>query len=183
MRKMDLSIRDLCLVGIFTAIIAVISQLSIPMPYGVPMTMQTFAIALAGMVLGTKKGTLSALVYVLLGALGAPVFSGFSGGMGVVLGMAGGFVLSFPLLALAVGIGESKNNTRWLTAGLVVGIVVNYACGMLWFSFVMSSDWKTAFTACVLPFIPTDAIKAFLVVVFGRRMKGALVKGGILPQH
>ena len=79
-------VRDLVYIAVFTAIIAVLAQISIPMPGGVPMTLQTFAVPLAGLVLGTKRGTLSALLYVLLGTLGVPVFAGLSGGPGIVLG-------------------------------------------------------------------------------------------------
>ena len=96
----------MCHISIFAAIIAVCAQVSLPMPYGVPLTLQTFAIQLAGVVLGPKKGALAALVYITLGAVGVPVFAGFTGGMGIVLGVTGGFILSFPLLALLAGIGS-----------------------------------------------------------------------------
>ena len=180
MNKLKFSVRDLCFIGIFTAIITVVSQLSIPMPYGVPITLQTFVIPLSGIVLGAKKGTVSTLIYVLLGAIGVPVFAGYTGGMGIVLGMTGGFILSFPVMALTAGIGERKNNVIWLVSGLVVGSVINYICGMFWFSFVMSSDLKTAFAACVLPFIPTAIIKIVLVAILGRQIKRVLVQGRVL---
>ena len=80
MQKSKISIQDICSIAIMTALIAVMAQISIPMPLGVPMTMQTFAITLAGIVLGSKRGALSAIVYLLLGAVGVPVFAGFSGG-------------------------------------------------------------------------------------------------------
>ena len=182
-KTMKTPVRDLCFVGIFTAIIAALSQLSIPMPYGVPMTMQTFAIMFAGIVLGAKRGALSALVYVLIGAIGAPVFAGFAGGMGIVLGMTGGFILSFPLVALFAGMGEGRKKLIWFVMGLCAGVIINYICGMLWFSFVMASDLKIAFTACVLPFIPTDIVKLVLAAVIGRRVKGALLKAGLLSPH
>jgi len=175
-----LSVRDISYIGIFTTIITVCAQLSIPMPYGVPMTLQTFAIPLAGVVLGTKNGTFSALIYVLLGAIGVPVFAGFTGGLGIVLGATGGFILSFPLMALTAGIGISKNNKICLVCGLLAGTVINYLCGMLYFTVVMSSDLKTAFIACVLPFIPTAIVKIGLVAVLGKSLKTALVKSKVL---
>ena len=181
MSKMKLSVRDLCLISIFTAIIAVMSQLSIPMPYGVPMTMQTFAIPLAGIVLGAKKGTISTIVYILLGAIGAPVFSAFSGGIGIVFGLTGGFILSFPFMAFAAGIGCGKdNNIVWLSSGLVAGAAINFICGMFWFSIAAPSDLNTAFAACVLPFIPTTILKIATLVALGGQLKKALVKSKVL---
>lgn len=176
MSTKKLSARDLCFIGIFTAIIAVLAQISIPMPYGVPMTLQTFAIPLAGIVLGTRKGTLSTLAYVLLGAFGVPVFAGFRGGLGIVFGPTGGFILSFPLMALAAGIGAERNNKSMLACGLISGTVLNYICGMLMFSLVTSRSLSTAFVACVLPFIPTSIIKMILVGILGVKFKRILEK-------
>jgi len=180
MNKMRFSTHDVCYIGIFTAIIAGCAQLSIPMPYGVPMTLQTFAIPLAGIVLGTKNGTISTLVYILLGAIGAPVFANFTGGLGVVLGPTGGFIISFPILALATGIAESKNSKVWLIIGIVLGTIINYLCGMLFFSLVLSKDLTAAFAACVLPFIPTAIIKIFMAAVLGKNIKNVLVKSRVL---
>lgn len=94
----------------FAAVLAVMSQIAIPMPSGVPMTLQTFAVALAGAVLGWKLGALSALVYLLLGAAGVPVFSGMSGGLGVLLGKTGGFIFGFIFMALLCGLGAAQKN-------------------------------------------------------------------------
>ena len=181
MNRLKFSVRELCFIGIFTTLIAVVSQLSVPMPYGVPMTLQTFVIPFAGVVLGAKNGTVSTLIYVVLGAIGVPVFAGYMGGPGTLFGMTGGFILSFPLMALAAGVGEGKNNAIWwLVSGLVAGALLNYICGMLWFSFVMSVDLKAAFAACVLPFIPTSIIKIVLVAVLGRQIKRALAGSKLL---
>lgn len=179
MEKKVLSTRDLCSIGIFTAIIIVLGQMSIPMPYGVPMTLQTFAIPLAGVVLGVKKGTMSTLIYVLLGAIGVPVFAGFTGGAHVVFGPTGGFILSFPIMALTAGIGADKNNKAWLAFWLVIGSAINYVCGMLMFSLVVSCDLLKAFTSCVLPFIPTAIIKVILVGLVGLRLKNILERAGV----
>lgn len=176
----NFSVRDLCYIGIFTAIIVVCAQISIPLPIGVPMTLQTFAIPLAGIILGKRNGTLSALIYVLLGLVGAPVFAGFTGGLGIVFGKSGGFILSFPIMALTAGIGEQKNSKVWLVVWLVIGAVINYICGMLMFSAVMSLDLLTSFAYVVVPFIPTAIIKIILVAVLGRYIKTALVKSGVL---
>ena len=80
MQKTNFKTLDLCMIGVVTAVIVIMAQISIPMPLGVPMTMQTFAITLAGIILGSKKGAVASLIYVLLGAVGVPVFANFSGG-------------------------------------------------------------------------------------------------------
>ena len=94
------SVRDICYSGLFAAVIAIMAQISIPMPGGVPMTMQTFAITLAAVVLGAKLSTVSCVIYLLLGAVGVPVLANFSGGFDKFIGPTGGFLISFPLMGL-----------------------------------------------------------------------------------
>ena len=166
-----LSIQDLCLIGVFAAIIVVLGQISIPMPYGVPMTLQTFIIPFAGIVLGAKRGTLATLIYVILGAVGLPVFAGFAGGISIVFGPTGGFILSFPIMAWLAGKAAEKEHILWLFAGLTTGTLLNFLCGMLMFSLITSNSLATAFLACVLPFIPTAIIKIILSGILGRRIK------------
>ena len=101
------SVRDICYAGLFAAVIAVTAQISIPMPLGVPMTMQTFAIALAAVVLGSKLSAIATLVYLLLGAVGVPVLANFSGGIDKFVGPTGGFLISFPIMAYIIGLGVS----------------------------------------------------------------------------
>ena len=144
MNVKKLPVRDICYIGIFTARIAICAQLMIPMPYGVPMTLQTFAIQFAGIVIGAKRGALSALVYMLLGAAGAPVFAGFRGGLDVVLGPTGGFVLSFPLMAIAAGIAASGHGKIWLSSWLAAGTIINFLCGMAMYMLILSAGWGVA---------------------------------------
>jgi biotin transport system substrate-specific component len=175
-----MSIRELCYMAIFTAIIVVCSQIIVPLPVGVPMTLQTFAVPLAGMILGKKHGTLSTVIYVLLGLIGVPVFAGFSGGLGMVFGRTGGFILSFPIMALFAGIGTEKNNNIWLVSWLVLGAAVNFVCGALMFSFVASTNLITSFAYVVVPFIPTAIVKIVLVALVGKSVKTALIKSNLL---
>ena len=102
------SVRDICYAGLFAAVIAVMAQISIPMPLGVPMTMQTFAITLAAVVLGSKLSAIATLVYLLLGAVGVPVLANFSGGIDKFVGPTGGFLISFPI--------NSRTSTRPLVS-------------------------------------------------------------------
>ncbi|MBR5115433.1 MAG: biotin transporter BioY [Lachnospiraceae bacterium] len=175
------STMDLCLTGAFTAVIAILAQISIPMPAGVPMTLQTLAVPLAGIVLGAKRGTTSALLYVLLAAVGVPVLAGMNGGIGAVFGMTGGFVFSFPLMALAAGLPAArgtKSPLYWL--GLIIGTVINYAVGTAWFMFVTGTALAGALTACVLPFIPTTIIKILLAGLLGALLRRILTRAGLL---
>ena len=105
MQKTNFKTLDLCMIGVVTAVIVIMAQISIPMPLGVPMTMQTFAITLAGIILGSKKGAVASLIYVLLGAVGVPVFANFSGGYQLLVGPTGGFIISFPIMAFIIGLG------------------------------------------------------------------------------
>ena len=175
-----LSVQDLTQIALMTAAIAILAQISIPMPAGVPMTMQTFAVPLAGILLGAKKGTIATLVYLLLGAVGVPVFAGFSGGIGILFGITGGFLLSFPIMAWCAGKGEETKKMPLLFAGLIAGAVINYIVGMCWFVFAAKSNFAVAFTACVLPFIPTAIIKIIMAGVLGRKLRSALVKAQVL---
>ncbi len=174
-------IRDICYIALFTALIAVLAQISIPLPGGVPLTLQTFAVPLAGLVLGSKRGTMASLIYVLLGAVGVPVFAGFSGGLGIVLGMTGGFIVSFPIMAFLAGFAVKKSiKSPLLWLWLVLGAVVNYVIGTVWFMIVAGSSLPAALTACVIPFIPTAIIKIILSGIFGTTLRGILVKANLL---
>jgi biotin transport system substrate-specific component len=169
-----LDTRDICMTGIFTAIMAVMAQISVPMPLGVPMTMQTFAIMLSGVMLGAKGGFFSTLAYVLLGAAGVPVFANFTGGMGIILGPTGGFIVSFPIFALLIGWGADKGRNEAI-AGLIAGHIVNYAVGTVCFSLSTGKGLDVAFAACVLPFIPTAILKAAAAGVVGLKMRARVM--------
>jgi len=149
------------------------------MPYGVPMTLQTFAIPLAGAVLGMKNGTLAALIYVMLGAAGAPVFAGFTGGLAVIFGRTGGFILAFPLLALTAAVGAKHKKTMWFVLWLVTGAIILYTSGMFMFSLVTSNSLKAAFALVVAPFIPTEIVKIAMVVSLSKMIKNALKMRGV----
>ena len=179
MQNSKFSIQDICSIAIMTAITAVMAQISIPMPLGVPMTMQTFAITLAGIVLGSKKGGMSILVYVLLGAIGVPVFAGFSGGFQNLVGPTGGFIISFPIMAYLIGLGVELKKKELFVLFLVLGTVSNYVVGVILFCVVTQSPVATGITACVLPFIPTAIIKAVVASVLGLELRKRL---GMVPQ-
>ena len=164
------SVRDICYAGLFAAVIAVMAQISIPMPLGVPMTMQTFAITLAAVVLGSKLSAIATLVYLLLGAVGVPVLANFSGGIDKFVGPTGGFLISFPIMAYIIGLGVEHRDAfkGAFPVAVVVGTVVNYIVGVILFVIVAHSTVSVAVSACVLPFIPTAIIT---VRGFGKLIK------------
>ena len=178
--KQALSVRDLVLIALFTAMTAVLAQISIPMPLGVPMTLQTLAIPLASVLLGAKRGTISCVVYVLLGTVGVPVFANFQGGAGIVFGPTGGFILSFPLMAYLSGLGTDHNNKPLLWSGLIAGAAINFIGGMLMFSAITGKSLTIAFTACVLPFLPTAAAKILITGMAGAKIRATLQKAGMV---
>ena len=172
-KKSKMSVRDICYAGLFAAVIAVMAQISIPMPMGVPMTMQTFAITLAAVVLGSKLSTISSLIYIIMGAVGLPVLANFSGGFDKFVGPSGGFLLSFPLMAFIIGWGAEhrKDFKGAYVIALVVGTVVNYVVGVAMFVVVAHSTIAVGITACVLPFIPPAIIKAVLACAIGLNLR------------
>lgn len=172
MQNSKISTQDICSIAIMTAITAVMAQISIPMPMGVPMTMQTFAVTLAGIILGAKRGAVSMVIYVLLGALGVPVLAGFSGGFQHLAGPTGGFLLSFPIMAYLIGIGAGKRKQKGMfLLFLILGTAANYAVGVLMFCILMKASVWTGITACVLPFIPTAIIKAAVASILGLKLQ------------
>lgn len=177
MKESKISIQDICGIAIMTAITAVMAQISIPMPLGVPMTLQTFAVTLAAIILGAKRGATSMLIYLLLGAVGVPVFAGFAGGLPKIIGPTGGFLISFPIMAYIIGKGmELRHKKGMFTLMVILGTIANYVVGVAMYCIIMKASVITGFTACVLPFIPTAIIKAVLAAVLGLQIHKQLVK-------
>lgn len=177
------NIRSMALCSLCTAIIAVCSQIMIPLT--VPFTMQTFAVFCALGILGGKWGTVSVLLYILLGAVGVPVFAEFTGGLGIILGTTGGYIVGFLLSALAYwGITKLFGNGVFvMAAAMAAGLLLCYAFGTVWFMAVYARDngavgLATALSLCVFPFIIPDAVKISLAILISRRVsKYAGIKG------
>ncbi|WP_297713489.1 biotin transporter BioY [Clostridium sp.] len=163
---------DIIYCGIFATITAILSQIAIPMPGGVPLTLQTFAVSLVGILLGSRKGFISMSVYVLMGAIGLPVFSGFSAGVGAIVGPTGGFILSFPIMSFIIGlVCERTDNKVIIFLGMLIASTPNYLVGAIQFSLVTSTSIYNAFLVTVLPFILVGIIKAALATIIGSRLR------------
>ena len=168
-------IRGTVLCGLFAAIIAVLTLVTIPMPSGVPITLQTFAVALCGYSLGCAKGTAATFVYVALGAVGLPVFSGMKGGFSVLVGPTGGYIAGFLGAALVYWLMTArKNTTARKIAGMAVGMFVCYLFGTLWYVFATGvglAGFIAATAKCVLPFIVPDAMKCVLAFWLAKKIR------------
>ena len=144
--------------AVFTALIAVSACVAIPLPSGVPVTLQTFSVALTGYSLGVRRSVPALLAYLLLGLAGAPVFSGFQSGPAAVMGKTGGFLVGFVLLVFACGMGYGlKNKPLKFLAG-AAGLLGCHLLGVLWFSYLTGTGFLAAAAAVSLPFLLKDAL-------------------------
>ena len=183
---------DMILIGLFAALIAVCAQIQIPA--AVPFTLQTFAIFLTAGLLGGKRGTVSVVIYILLGMVGLPVFAGFKGGIAALLGTTGGYIIGFIFSALLMWAlekpvsslfgketgADSKKNIFRKMAGpaisMILGLIVCYIFGTAWFVIVYTNTKApigilTALGWCVFPFIIPDLIKIALALVLTLRLR------------
>lgn len=168
-------IKDCVLVSLFTAIIAISSFITIPSP--VPLTLQTLAIFCSLSILGGKKGFLTIVLYIILGAIGLPVFSGFSGGIGHLLGATGGYILGFILTALVYFIVTRLlvNSNRAKAVGLFAGLLACYAFGTFWYTSVYLKEstvqtFVSSLSICVLPFVIPDSIKIWVALLIEKKV-------------
>ena len=173
--------REIAYIGLCTALIAVCSWISIPLT--VPITLQTFAIFLTVALLGLKNGTITVLVYILLGAIGLPVFSGFKSGAAVLLGTTGGYIIGFLFSAIVVGLilkffGKS---TLGMFISMIIGLIVCYIFGTIWFMIVYMKNTGdiglvSVLSWCVIPFIIPDIIKIILAIILYKPLSKELIK-------
>lgn len=171
-----LDTRTLTLSALCAALMAVCSWISIPA--AVPFTLQTFAVFLICDVLG-GAAIWPVLLYLLLGAVGLPVFAGFSGGMGSLLGPTGGYIIGFVAISLLMHLWNKALGGRYQIVGMVIGLAVCYLFGTVWFVRVYARNGNAvsfgqALAWCVLPYIIPDGIKMVLARVVGGRVKAAL---------
>lgn len=176
--KNTLSIRDITFIGMGAAILAVFSQFSIPIPFStVPITLQIPAVILISLIYNQKQSFLSVIIFILLGAVGLPVFANLHGGLNVVLGPTGGYIIGFPLMALIIGYSKKYNNLLLSFILSYVAIGVDYLIGVLQLSFVANLSIPAALAAGLYPFIIKDIIVVFLTVLIGVRIKKRLFIG------
>ncbi|MCH5263137.1 MAG: biotin transporter BioY [Lachnospiraceae bacterium] len=171
---------DVAYIGIFTALITICSWISIPT--AIPFTLQTFAVFLSVSILGGKRGTLAVVVYVLLGAVGVPVFAEFTGGIGIIMNNTGGYIIGFIFAALVMWLTERILGRELWARGIamVLGLIVCYAFGTAWFMLVYMRDsgavgLSTVLGWCVIPYIIPDALKIALALTLSSLLRKPLV--------
>lgn len=174
-----LKTREITYIGLFAAVMCICSWISVPMT--IPFTLQTFAVFLATALLGIRLGTITVVTYVLLGAIGLPVFSGFKGGIGVLLGPTGGYIIGFIFSAMTTGliIGYKGRSRAVMAIAMAAGLLVCYIFGTVWFMQIYTGAGKavslvTVLGWCVIPYIIPDCCKILAAVIVADRLKNAI---------
>ncbi len=165
---------DIALIAVFTAVTVVCSWLSVPLGT-VPLTLQTFGVLLTAGVLGLKRGMAAVMTYIALGTVGLPVFHGFQGGFGILLGATGGFIFGFVFTSLVVGLAVERFEVtlKNLIIAMTVGMLLCYLCGTVWYA-CLYSDGKgflSIVLTAVVPFLIPDAVKIAFAAVLVKRVK------------
>lgn len=176
------TVKTIVLCAMFAALCCATAPVSIPLPGGVPVTLQTAAVFLTALLLGPLYGFVAVLVYVLLGAVGLPVFAGLSGGIGSLVGLSGGFIMSWPFAAALAGFlyykfGRNEKGLKkyaTMIIAMLLGSVIIYTVGLTQFIFLTKMSISASLAACMIPFIPGDVLKMVLVAIIVPTLERAL---------
>lgn len=175
--------KQMTLIGLMTAVLCILAPIAIPLPISpIPVSLGNMAVCFAVAVLGFKSGTLSVLLYLLLGLTGLPVFSGFTGGIGKLLGPTGGYLIGYLFLALFFGfvVEHFRNRLSANIFGALSGMLILYLFGTLWLAFQLDSDFVSALWVGVIPYIPPDIIKTILAIILGTKLRKRLSKTDLI---
>ena len=180
--KTRFSTYALAMTAVMTAVTCVLAPMSIPVG-DVPITLTNLVVYFSLYLLGWKRGSLSVLVYILIGMVGVPVFSGFSGGLGKLAGPTGGYILGFLVMALVAGWVMDHSRSRAIhLGGMILGTAVCYALGTAWYCFLTHNPLQAALWTCVIPFIPFDLAKMAAAMAVGPVLRGRLIRAGLDPE-
>ena len=176
-----LSVYQMAAAALMTAVLCVLGPLSIPIG-PVPISLTNFVIYITLYLLGTKLGTLSYCIYLLLGTAGLPIFSGYSGGLAKLAGPTGGYLVGFIAMAVIAGIFIQKNHGKTVMSvlGMILGTLAAHAFGTIWFVFEAGCTIWYALTVCVFPFLIGDAVKILIASKLGMLIRAALQKAHLL---
>lgn len=161
---------DIIFIALFAALISVFAQIAIPTT--VPFTLQTLGVFISAALLGCKRGTLSVIIYILLGLIGLPVFSSFSGGLGKLTGPTGGYIVGFLITAIVIGLMcDLFGRKLWvLITSMTAGLLLCYLLGTVWFCISSQTEFLSALMLCVVPFLIADAAKIFVASILVNRL-------------
>ena len=172
----------LAMTAVMTAVTCVLAPMSIAIG-AVPITLTNLAVYVSLYLLGWKRGSLSVLAYILIGMMGLPVFSGFSGGLGKLAGPTGGYILGFLAIAGLAGWVIDHTQSRVLQlGGMLLGTAVCYVLGTAWFCFLTRSTLQAALWTCVIPFVPFDLGKMAAAAAVGPVLRERLVRAGLMER-
>ncbi|MCL7416089.1 MAG: biotin transporter BioY [ANME-2 cluster archaeon] len=167
-------VKPLIYAALFAALTAIGAFIKIPLPISpVPLTLQVFFVLLAGLVLGARLGGTSMVVYVVLGIIGLPVFSGGSSGLGVLLGPTGGYLIGFVAAAFVTGLiyNKAANSKPSAIGAMIAGLFVIYLFGVVQLSFIANMSIQQAVAVGMVPFLIGDAIKIIAVLIVADRIR------------
>lgn len=164
-------IKKIAVTAIFTAVIAASSWISVFTPFGINLTLQMFAVCLAGFVLGAKWGMAATAAYIAIGAAGLPVFSAFTGGAGVLFSASGGFLWGFLMTAILCGISSNINKSFLKYLFMILSVLICHAAGVIQFCIVSGNNIWIAFLTASLPFLLKDLILVFVAQTIAKRIK------------
>ncbi|MBU3201375.1 biotin transporter BioY [Clostridium estertheticum] len=175
-----INIHHLTLIGVMAAVICILGPLSLPIGI-VPISLTNLAIYFSVYVLGQKRGTLSYIVYLFIGLVGLPVFSGFSGGFTKLFGPTGGYLIGFIFMAFISGffIDKFSNKIYMCFLGMILGTIVTYIFGTAWLAYQLNMTFNASLAVGVLPFIPGDIVKMVIALLIGPQIKKRLISAGL----
>ena len=174
------NIREMSLIAVMAAVICVLGPLSVPIGV-IPISFTNLAVYLAIYVLGCKPGTLSYVVYLLIGLVGVPVFSGFTGGIGKLFGPTGGYLIGFLFMAVICGWFIDRFDCKLALSffGMVLGTIVCYIFGTAWLAYQAGMTFYAALAAGVLPFLVGDLVKMAIAVIVGPQVRHQMIRAGL----
>lgn len=179
-KKPKLSVSQIAVIGVMAAVICVLAPFSIPIGV-VPISFTNLAVYFALYVLGTRKATISYLIYLLIGLIGVPVFSGFTSGPQKLFGPTGGYLIGFIPMAIIAGLFIDRfiNKMYLCFIGMLIGTILCYALGTAWLAFQGNLEFYAALSAGVIPFIPGDLIKMVIAMLIGPKIRKQLIKANL----
>lgn len=183
----NIATMKIILIGLMAAILCLLGPFSVPIPFSpVPLSLCTLAVYFTAFILGPGNATCCVAVYLLLGFAGLPVFSGFTGGAGKLLGATGGYLIGYLFVAFIsglfvkkVGSSSAPHNFVLCVFGMILGTVVCYLFGTLWLSYQLTLSFTKALSVGVLPYIPLDILKIILALLLGKSIKKRLSAAGL----
>ena len=173
---------ELTLVALTTAIICILGPIAFVQPFSpIPFTLGLLGIMFSTFLLGPRLGTISCLIYLMVGTFGVPVFSGYTAGIGVPLGPSGGYLLGYLFIPICCfPFRNFKTSKLWkVLPGLLIGLLFCYLCGTLWLSYQLSITFKQAFLIGTLPYIPFDIVKLLVSYFLSKSVRTRLTKAGL----